>query len=602
MEKYIPETLKQINNWILWKKEEVVNEKGESKTTKIPINAKTYGKAMSNNPSTWCSYDYAVKRFSKEKVDGIGFMLPEDESITMIDLDHCINNGKLNEFAENVMSRFKDTYAEISQSGEGIHIFVKGKVQKSIKNSKIEIYSKTRFCALTGNAIQSFDLQNHQNELNKLFEKYGKKVVEQSIVKSVNDLDVADILQIMRSSSNAQKFNYYFNGIAEKNSENTLGLASMLAFYCGKDRTKMKEIMNLSGLKREKFNRPTSGRTWLDYVIDTAIQGTSQVYEPSKNNYYIESNNKQKIENLEDIENVEYKENFIQISEIKEISEDQIKYIKSNFDDLDEKITGFAEDEVSVWSGLNGSGKSNFLTQQIVEYAVQGNKTMLFSGEMQDYVIKNTLIKMIAGKENLKQSTKGEYWYIPDTKKKEYILNWINKYVYLYKNSCSMDAKEIIGSIRYIVKKCGVKIAILDNLMTMNLKSYDKDKYEAQSLFAKELARLSKELHIHIHIVMHPRKAGGFLRKDDISGSADLSNAVDNVFIIHRVNTDFKNRSKDVLDSATTAVLSRFNNVIEICKNRRNGSQDEFCGLYFEKETKKFTSEYKEERKYLNWL
>ena len=118
MKKYIPETLKQINNWILWKKEEVVNEKGESKTTKIPINAKTYGKAMSNNPSTWCSYDYAVKRFSKEKVDGIGFMLPEDESITMIDLDHCINNGKLNEFAENVMSRFKDTYAEISQSGE----------------------------------------------------------------------------------------------------------------------------------------------------------------------------------------------------------------------------------------------------------------------------------------------------------------------------------------------------------------------------------------------------------------------------------------------------------------------------------------------------
>ena len=32
----------------------------------------------------------------------------------------------------------------------------------------------------------------------------------------------------------------------------------------------------------------------------------------------------------------------------------------------------------------------------------------------------------------------------------------------------------------------------------------------------------------------------GFLRKDDISGTADLTNAVDNVFIVHRVNNDFK--------------------------------------------------------------
>lgn len=299
---------------------------------------------------------------------------------------------------------------------------------------------------------------------------------------------------------------------------------------------------------------------------------------------------------------IDYSERFTKMSEIKRVNENEIKYVKSNVMQLDKSIIGFAEGEISVWSGLNGSGKSNFLSQQILEYASQGIKTMLFSGEMQDYVIQNTLVKMVAGKKALTPSTDGVYWYLNDDKKRQIILSWLDKFVLLYKNQYGTNAKEILNSIVYAVKKHGVKMIILDNLMTLDLKSYDRDKYEAQSMFAKDLAKLTKQLNIHIHIVMHPRKAAGFLRKDDISGSADLSNAVDNVFIIHRVNKDFKKRGAEILDQNTISQLSQFDNIIEICKNRRQGSQDVFVGLHFEKETKKMYGMERPEKEYMRWL
>lgn len=584
--KFIPLTMKKLNNWVYWKKLE-----RDGKTTKIPVNVLTGNNAMSNNPKTWVSYDTATS-MKNDYVNGLGFMLPLDESITMIDLDHCIDGDRISDFAQNVLSRFKDTFVEVSQSGSGLHIYVKGKIKRSIKNKQIEIYSKTRFCATTGNALQCFDLAEHQAELDLLYQKYGKEEPKHEVITSVSEMTIQDIMQVIRSSKNADKFNYYFNN-GEANSENTLGLCSILAFYCGNDKRKIKDIFRMSNLMRDKCDSRRGNQTWLDYVIDEAVKSNTQIYEPKKE--YIEPPIKERAEKIEEDE---LRNRFTTISEIEDVDEDKIKYIHSGFSSLDKQIIGFAEDEVSVWSGLNGSGKSNFLLQQILEYAVQNQKTMLFSGEMQDYVLRNILIRMVAGKSLLRQSKKGIY-YLPDGAKKKTILNWLNNYVWIYKNSCSMEVREVLDAIKYVVKKQNVKMVILDNLMTLNLRSLSSDKYEAQSIFAKELARIAKELHIHIHVVMHPRKASGFLRKDDISGSADLSNAVDNVFIIHRVNNDFKSRVVDTYGKKEVTPLFSFNNVIEVCKNRRNGVQDSLIPFYFEPESKRFVSAAKESRVYI---
>ncbi len=300
---------------------------------------------------------------------------------------------------------------------------------------------------------------------------------------------------------------------------------------------------------------------------------------------------------------IDFEKRFKKMSEIKRVDEEKIKYIKSGFTYIDKRIVGFAEGEISVWSGLNGSGKSSFLVQQILEYADQKVKTVLFSGEMQDYVIQNSLVKMVAGKNVLIPSKDETYWYLANEQKRKVILSWLDKYVYLYENNYGTKVADVMKAIQYLVQKENIKVVILDNLMALNLASYqEKDKYEAQSQFIKDVAKMSKKLNIHVHVVMHPRKSSGFLRKDDISGSADLSNASDNVFIIHRVNKDFKTRGKDILDAGAMTYLTKFDNVIEVCKNRRHGVQDAFIGLKFEKETKKFIGEDDVSTQYMKWI
>ncbi|WP_434795940.1 hypothetical protein [Staphylococcus equorum] len=61
----IPDELKQLKNWCVWKFQE-----RNGKKTKIPFNAETGEFAKSNDKSTWSNYETAV---NAEGVDGIGF-------------------------------------------------------------------------------------------------------------------------------------------------------------------------------------------------------------------------------------------------------------------------------------------------------------------------------------------------------------------------------------------------------------------------------------------------------------------------------------------------------------------------------------------------
>ena len=594
IKKYIPESMKNLDNWVLWKLEDKANDRGEVRKTKIPIQAVSKKNAMSTEPKTWTDFQTAINNKGEF---GLGFVLPLDGSMTMIDLDHCIENGKFSEFAKEILARFRDTYMELSQSGTGVHIFCKGGVPTAVKTDKIEVYSSKRYCAMTGNSIRPMEVADYQEELNKLYAEHHKEEPKNTIVyQGESTLDVGEILELIRHSKNADKFNTYFNGLVEKNSENTLALASILAFYCANDRDKIEQIMRMSGLVRDKFNSRRANDTWLGKVIDKAIAGTREVYDPNRTvlqgriNYNEPPTLKY---DAAEIDAETYSLRFATLIDVEEESEENVKYIKSTFHFLDENIGGFAPGEVSVWSGVNGSGKSNFLLQECLEFANQGIKTMLFSGEMRDSTIKDMACKMCVGKEGLKQYQ--NFWVIKDKHIADLASAWLSKYMLLYKNEYTTEAGEMIQAIRYAVSK-GCKVIILDNLMTLDLRSLDKDKYEAQSLFAKMLASLAKELNVHIHIVMHPRKVTGFLRKEDISGSADLTNAVDNVFIVHRVNQDFKNRLQE-FDKMAVNEFGKFDNIIETCKNRRHGYQG-FIGLYFHPETKTFTQEKHQEKRY----
>ena len=203
----------------------------------------------------------------------------------------------------------------------------------------------------------------------------------------------------------------------------------------------------------------------------------------------------------------------------------------------------------------------------------------------------------LAGKSRV---TPGQYegYYVTPTKYRQQIAEWLNGKFWLYNNDYGHDFKAMSEQFEKIITEKKLDFLILDNLMSFDLSNVSEDKWEAQKLFVFELQRLAKKHDIHIAFVAHPRKAQGFLRLDDISGTADLGNAVDNAFIVHRNNADFRRLSAQMFGWKEDNEIYKGTNIVEICKDRDGGSQDVFVPLWYEIQTKRLRNTETENRIY----
>ena len=146
-------------------------------------------------------------------------------------------------------------------------------------------------------------------------------------------------------------------------------------------------------------------------------------------------------------------------------------------------------------------------------------------------------------------------------------------------------------------------MVLLDNLMVLDIRSLDENKYDRQAILLQRLEDLAKELNIHIHLVAHPHKSIGYIRVDDIGGSGDISNKADNIFVMSRVNNDFRTSAPDYLDRIEfdEVIRSGCTNVIEIGKFRAKGTiVGSLVKLWFEEESNRLKNDVAESVSY-NW-
>lgn len=288
---------------------------------------------------------------------------------------------------------------------------------------------------------------------------------------------------------------------------------------------------------------------------------------------------------------------FYHPMEILEMPQEEEVFLKTGIKMVDAKMRGLKLGSLSLISGLRGAAKSTLLNGIALESCQNKIKVGIYSGELTAKNLMRWIILQAAGRSHV-EKTQYENWYNVPRNIQEKITDWLNPYLVIYNNQYGNDYKSIINEFEKIVVKDKIQLLILDNLMAFNLRGLSMDKYEAQTKFVWNLHELSQKYGIHIIFVAHPRKANGFLRLDDVSGTADLANAVDNAFIIHRVNKDFKRMYTEMFSSADTDDLFNASNVIEIAKDRDTGYQDVFVPLYFEVETKRLKNSEAETKHY----
>ncbi len=281
------------------------------------------------------------------------------------------------------------------------------------------------------------------------------------------------------------------------------------------------------------------------------------------------------------------KPTMLDIASVEDYDRTKIITIKSRFKTMDALIGGFNKGELSIWSGSNSSGKSTLVSQLGLAAVHQGYKVAMFSGEMPPKLVKYWLYLQAAGRDNVEVDPLSPRHFQLKRGVKEHLNQSMSGSLAIYNNDYGSNWETVATVIFNWVKEKGSDVVIIDNLMSLNLPSGSSDKYEIQTQIVQTLSQAAKQLNIHIHFICHPRKTESFLRKNDISGSGDLTNTADNVFMVHRVNNDFLTRVKEVYPKLI--IPPDVGNAVEIMKNRDLGVVDEMILLYFDSTCKTLT-------------
>lgn len=343
------------------------------------------------------------------------------------------------------------------------------------------------------------------------------------------------------------------------------------------------------------FHSHCKDKTWFDfrtfYEPDAYNKPQPQQfrqqrqYQPQRQKYEI----KQEIPELG--------KKWLSLSDIEKVDLSAIPRCKTGINEIDSNILGLAECEVTLLSGGNASGKSSFINTLICNFLQQGVKTALWSGELPPQILKTWIQMVAAGKNNLRQSTYGDGKYYVPNNVAERIDRWLDGKFFLFNNEYGSVWEEVFHDMNELLH-AGVKMFILDNLMSLDIDLLEGDKNNKQKELILQIKEFAKKNHVHVLLVAHPRKSIAFLRKNDISGTSDLTNVVDNVWICHRVNQDFFKAGADFYGQSEIRRFESFGNVIEICKNRMFGVDGVLVGMQYEIESRRFKNDVNENVQY----
>lgn len=252
-------------------------------------------------------------------------------------------------------------------------------------------------------------------------------------------------------------------------------------------------------------------------------------------------------------------------------------------------------------SGLRGQGKSTFLGQVKLDLIDNGYKGLEFSLEMSNKKTLQWTVLQACGKDNLKsrQTSNGKTFYEP---KSEYVENkiieWIGEKLELDDNE-TFNAKKIEKQIVARLESADdIDFCIIDNQMRLDIGEYGSDKLLAQIKFAKTITDICQKKNICLVLVIHPTKVLTLPRIDNLAGAGELLNLASLVLILHKVNTDFKVKQKQVFNFNDNHPLLGYNTLLEIAKDRDFGNDDSLIGLYFEEESKRFVENKGENHRY----
>jgi RecA-family ATPase len=279
--------MRDCRQWLCWRSEE-----RDGKPTKIPYSPLTGQRASSTSPDTWASYEEAVKAAKEQGYGGIGFVFTPDDDLCGVDLDSCLDpeTGEIEDWARAIIEEF-NSYTEISPSGIGVHVLVKGELPAGRnRKGRIEMYDRGRYFTVTGRHLAGTPkaIESRQEEIQSVVRRvFGSEAPESAnghtkpvaATETVdNGLSNTEVVEKATSSRSGEKFRRLWGGDTNgygSPSEADLALCGMLAFWTGGDATRVDSLFRQSGLYRKKWDR----KDYRNRTITEALSGKTEFYK-----------------------------------------------------------------------------------------------------------------------------------------------------------------------------------------------------------------------------------------------------------------------------------------------------------------------------------
>lgn len=533
------------------------------------------------------------------------------------------------EVVNNVFKFLRDEGFEkpvVCDSGNGFHLLYKIAMKNSNENTTICKEFLQVLDMLFSNSNVEIDCTTHNaSRVCKLYGTFSRKGSntkkrpqrESKILRIPDEVKItpneyfAKVAAMLPKPEQPSKSNYYSNEkfdleaflnkhhIAVRNIVRTSSFTKYILEECpfnSSHRAPDSAIFEMSngGLGFKCLHSSCSQYTWKDFRLkfepDAYDHKEYQRHE-HKMQYYSSQKKEPFVPKKEDSAKGK---KWLAMTDVQYVDMSKMASIPTGYKELDKKIIGLLLGDVTVLSGGSGAGKSSWIDCVALNAIQRGYKVGIWSGELQDFRFQSWINQIAAGKNYVcKREGFENYYYAPKNISNQ-ISNWLEGKLFLYNNNYGSKWQQLFADVKELVDKEGVQLIVLDNLMALQIDNYEGDKYTQQTKFINDLKEYAKAKNVHVLLVCHPRKEGIFLRKESISGTADLTNLADSVFIIHRIGKDFEQRAGEFFGKDKVIPYLKYNSVIEVCKNRSMGVIDLLVGMYYEVESRRLKNEISE--------
>ena len=287
-------------------------------------------------------------------------------------------------------------------------------------------------------------------------------------------------------------------------------------------------------------------------------------------------------------------ENVIDLMTAEEFDIEKTGYIPTGITELDKQLYGFIDGSLNIWTAFLEVGKTTLISQCCVLEAIdKGENVFWFNAESTTSQMLNWILSQAAGRQHMVEYKRndGFSYYKPTTQAIEEIKKYYMNKIFVYDNLLLSSAKDVLDKMKYMYKKKGTKVFVLDNWLCLNFRGVsDAEITGIQVDFMNELIHFAKKNELEIHLVAHPRKpqANMPLTEYDILGSSNIVNMADRIYGLEKVwDDDLKNAG--------------FDRQFTIFKDRILGVKGQRIGLKYDRVTRRLYSATDNKYKRYSW-